>query len=45
MASRIDAAALPDVLGTVAGDDTLFVVVDEAVDAGAVAAEIEGGRG
>ena len=45
VASRIDAAALPDVLGTVAGDDTLFVVVDEAVDAGAVAAEIEGGRG
>jgi transcriptional regulator of arginine metabolism len=42
LASRIDAAGLNGVLGTVAGDDTLFVAVGQATDAAAVAAIIEG---
>jgi transcriptional regulator of arginine metabolism len=42
LASRIDAAGLSGVLGTVAGDDTLFVAVGQATDAAAVAAIIEG---
>ena len=29
IASNIDAAALPDVLGTLAGDDTIFIVLRE----------------
>ena len=29
IASNIDAAALPDVLGTIAGDDTIFLVIRE----------------
>lgn len=29
IASNIDAAALPDVLGTIAGDDTIFIVIRE----------------
>ncbi|MBQ3806139.1 MAG: arginine repressor [Prevotella sp.] len=29
IASNIDAAALPDVLGTLAGDDTIFIVIRE----------------
>ena len=40
---RIDAAGLAGVLGTVAGDDTVFIAVDESTGAAAVAAEIEGG--
>ena len=35
--SALDRAGLPDVLGTVAGDDTLFVVVAEAVGGARVA--------
>ena len=42
VAGRIDAAALSGVLGTVAGDDTILVAVDESVGAAVVAAEIEG---
>ena len=40
--SALDRAGLPDVLGTVAGDDTLFVVVNESVGGAAVAAELAG---
>jgi transcriptional regulator of arginine metabolism len=40
---RIDAAGLAGVLGTVAGDDTVFIAVDDSIGAAAVAAEIEGG--
>ena len=29
IASNIDAAALKDVLGTIAGDDTIFIVIRE----------------
>lgn len=42
VAGRIDAAGMPGVLGTVAGDDTVFVAVEESVEAAAVAAKIEG---
>lgn len=42
VAGRIDAASLAGVLGTVAGDDTVFIAVDESARAAAVAAEIEG---
>jgi len=38
--SALDRAGLPDVLGTVAGDDTLFVVVTETSGGAAVAAEL-----
>jgi transcriptional regulator of arginine metabolism len=43
VAGRIDAAGLAGVLGTVAGDDTVFIAVDESIETAAVAAEIEGG--
>ncbi len=43
VAGRIDQAGLAGVLGTVAGDDTIFIAVDESTEAAAVAAEIEGG--
>ncbi|MEN8113561.1 MAG: arginine repressor [Actinomycetota bacterium] len=39
---RIDGAGMVGVLGTVAGDDTVFIAVDERVGAAAVAAEFEG---
>jgi len=42
VAGRIDAAGLAGVLGTVAGDDTVFIAVDESIGAAGVAAEIEG---
>ena len=42
VASRIDAADLDGVLGTVAGDDTILVVADEAVGPQTIAARIEG---
>ena len=41
--SRIDVAELPDVVGTIAGDDTVFIAVDEPTNAVAVAIELEGG--
>jgi transcriptional regulator of arginine metabolism len=40
--SALDRAGLPDVLGTVAGDDTLFLVCAEQVGGSAVAAELAG---
>lgn len=42
VASRMDAAGIDGVLGTVAGDDTLLVVVEEGVGAASVVAVIEG---
>ncbi len=44
VASRLDAAAVPGALGSVAGDDTLLVVAEEGVGAAAVVAAIEGAR-
>jgi len=41
VAGAVDGAALPGVLGTVAGDDTLLVVVDEQVGGWRVAKELE----
>ncbi len=38
--SALDRAALPDVLGTVAGDDTLIVVVAEARGGASLADEL-----
>ena len=43
VAGRIDSAGLAGVLGTVAGDDTVFIAVDDSTEARAIAAEIEGG--
>ena len=40
VASAIDRAGLPDVLGTVAGDDTLILVCSEGVGGANVAAEL-----
>jgi len=40
IASAIDRAGLPDVLGTVAGDDTLLLVVAEQADTAHLAAEL-----
>ncbi|MEA3510873.1 MAG: arginine repressor [Actinomycetota bacterium] len=42
VAGRIDAAGMSGVLGTVAGDDTVFIAVEESVGAAVVAADIEG---
>jgi transcriptional regulator of arginine metabolism len=38
--SALDRAGVPDILGTVAGDDTLFLVVKESVGGAAVAADL-----
>jgi len=38
--SALDRAGLPDILGTVAGDDTLIVVVSEEAGGAAVADEM-----
>ena len=38
--SALDRAGLPDILGTVAGDDTLFLVVKDSVGGVAVAADL-----
>ena len=43
VAGRIDSAGLTGVLGTVAGDDTVFIAIDESTEAAAIATEIEGG--
>ena len=40
--STLDRAGLPDVLGTVAGDDTLFLVCSEQAGGAKVAAELAG---
>ena len=42
VASALDRAALPDVLGTVAGDDTVFLVCSDSVGGGPVAVELAG---
>lgn len=42
VAGKVDAAGICGVLGTVAGDDTVFVAVEEKTGAAEVAAEIEG---
>lgn len=42
VASRIDGAPLDGVLGTVAGDDTILVIADEAVGADTVCERIQG---
>jgi hypothetical protein len=40
VASALDRGVLPATLGTVAGDDTIMVVVDERVGGEAVAAQV-----
>jgi transcriptional regulator of arginine metabolism len=40
VASAIDRAGLPDILGTVAGDDTILIVCTESVGGSPVAAEL-----
>jgi transcriptional regulator of arginine metabolism len=42
VASALDRASLPDVLGTVAGDDTVLVVCNETVGGAVVAAQLAG---
>ncbi|MXP21282.1 arginine repressor [Gordonia sp. HNM0687] len=42
LASAIDRASLPDVVGTIAGDDTIFVVAREPIDGAELARRIEG---
>jgi transcriptional regulator of arginine metabolism len=42
VASRIDAAAVDGVLGTIAGDDTIMVVADEPVGADEVCKRLQG---
>jgi len=43
VAGRIDGASVDGVLGTVAGDDTIFVAADDGVGVEAVARFLEGG--
>ena len=40
VASALDRAGLPDVLGTVAGDDTIILVCSEGVGGAHVAADL-----
>jgi len=40
VASALDRAGVPDVVGTVAGDDTILVIVDENVGGAALAARL-----
>jgi transcriptional regulator of arginine metabolism len=40
VASALDRACLTDILGTVAGDDTLFLVVKDSADGATVAADL-----
>jgi transcriptional regulator of arginine metabolism len=42
VASALDRAAPSDILGTVAGDDTIFVVVNEQAGGAQVAADLAG---
>ena len=42
LASAMDRAALPDVVGTIAGDDTLFVVAREPLTGGELAGRLRG---
>jgi transcriptional regulator of arginine metabolism len=45
VASALDRGSLPDILGTVAGDDTVLVVCNESVGGATVAAELAGMAG
>jgi len=40
VASAVDRTGMPDILGTVAGDDTIMVVAADGVDGGQLAAEL-----
>ncbi|MGC4935739.1 arginine repressor [Gordonia sp. DT30] len=42
LASAIDRASLPDVVGTIAGDDTIFVCARDPIDGAEMARRIEG---
>lgn len=42
LASALDRAGLPDVVGTIAGDDTIFVVAREAAGGAELAAKLSG---
>ncbi|MDS1116610.1 arginine repressor [Gordonia westfalica] len=42
LAAALDRARLPDVVGTIAGDDTIFVVAREPLDGAELAKRIEG---
>jgi transcriptional regulator of arginine metabolism len=42
VASRVDAAGVAGVIGTIAGDDTILVIADEAVGAEAVSRRLSG---
>lgn len=42
LASAIDRASLPDIVGTIAGDDTILVVAREPLDGAGLARRIEG---
>ncbi len=42
VAGKVDGAGIAGVLGTVAGNDTVFIAIDESISAAVVAAEIEG---
>ena len=42
VASRIDAAAVKGIVGTIAGDDTILIVADESVGAEAVSRRVQG---
>ena len=44
VAASLDAAPPAGIIGTVAGDDTLLVVVDESTDARAIALTLEGAQ-
>ena len=45
LAGALDAADLPDIAGTIAGDDTIFVALADGVDAHAAAARLQARRG
>jgi transcriptional regulator of arginine metabolism len=42
VASRIDAAAVEGIVGTIAGDDTILIVADESVGAAVVSRRVQG---
>jgi transcriptional regulator of arginine metabolism len=42
VASRIDAASVDGILGTIAGDDTILVVADEAIGAEQISLRVQG---
>ena len=42
VASRIDAASVDGVVGTIAGDDTILIVADEAIGAERISLRVQG---